>query len=310
MTEQLVRRFRDKYQDAVAFITGGASGAGFGQAQIFGRAGCRIVIADVRRDPLDAAAAALTEEGIRVHPVQLDISDRKAYEAAADEVEQVYGEPPRLLFNTAGVNGFGPLDQATDEDFQWILGVNLMGVVHGMQTFVPRMLAAGEPAHVVTTGSMAGFEGSPAAAIYAASKAAVFNLMESYDYVLPSKGIDVSVLCPASIRTNIADSQDARPAHLALGSAFRGDEEFKQLQRELYSTGMDPQRLALHVMEGIVERRLYLLPFPETKEGLRRHFEKILDSFTDMEEVRVEAEQRARDFEAYRRRAAAVARDG
>ena len=129
----------------LAFITGGASGAGFGQAQLFGRSGCRIVIADIRADAVEKARAALAAEGIEVHGIALDITDRAAYAAAADEVERVFGQAPTLLFNTAGVNNFGPIENTTYGDFDWLIGVNLGGVVNGMVTFVPRMIASGKP---------------------------------------------------------------------------------------------------------------------------------------------------------------------
>lgn len=291
----------------IAFITGGASGAGFGQAQVFGEAGCRIVIADIRRDALDEAVTTLAGMGIEAHGIQLDISDRAAYAAAADEVEAVFGSPPQLLFNTAGVNSFGPLEKATYEDFDWIFGVNLHGVINGIQTFLPRMIATGRDGHIVTTASMAGFEGSPTAAIYSATKAAVINLMESYALALPKYGIGASVLCPASIRSNIADAQQTRPANLAKNSGFRSDEEFIELQRLLYSGGMDPVVLAQHVKKAIEANELYILPYPETKDGVRAHFETILDAFTDPDSDPEGAERRARAFEEYRIKAARTA---
>src|SRR3989304_10037353 len=120
----------------VAFIPGGASGAGFGQAKVFSEAGCKVVIADIRQDHLDEAMAYFRDKKAQVHPIKLDITDRKAYAAAADEVEKVFGEPPQLLFNTAGVNAFGPAEASTFEDYDWGMGVCLGGVINGMVTFV------------------------------------------------------------------------------------------------------------------------------------------------------------------------------
>jgi NAD(P)-dependent dehydrogenase (short-subunit alcohol dehydrogenase family) len=127
----------------VLFITGGASGAGFGQAKVFSEAGCNIVIADIRQDHLDEAMAYFRDKKVKVHAIKLDITDRKAYAAAADEVEEVFGSPPQMLFNTAGVNAFGPAEASTFEDFDWVMGVDLGGVINGMVTFVPRMIKAG-----------------------------------------------------------------------------------------------------------------------------------------------------------------------
>lgn len=288
----------------IAFITGGASGAGFGQAQVFGELGCRIVIADVRKEALDEAVEKLQARGIEVHGFVLDISDRDAYNRAADEVERIFGSAPQLLFNTAGVNSFGPLERSTYEDFDWIMGVNLHGVINGMQTFVPRMIASGRQCHIVTTSSMACFGGNASSSIYSMTKAAVFNLMESYAQSLSQYDIGVSVLCPASIQSNIADAQETRPAHLSKNSGFRSDEAFIKLQRELYSNGMSPLELAEHVKTAIEEEQLYVLPYPETKTGVEAYFSRILDSFSSLDDDRAAAERRALDFAEYRRKAA------
>ena len=134
----------------VAFVTGGASGAGFGMAQIFSEAGCKVVIADVRQDHLDQAMTHFKSKNAEVHPILLDVTNRNAYIAAADEVERVYGTPPQLLLQSAGVNAFGPAEASTYEDYDWIVGVNLGGIINGMVTFVPRMIKAGLGGHIVT----------------------------------------------------------------------------------------------------------------------------------------------------------------
>ncbi|QBR90307.1 SDR family NAD(P)-dependent oxidoreductase [Microbacterium wangchenii] len=288
----------------VAVITGGASGVGFGQAQVFGDLGCKVAIVDVRQEALETAAETLRSRGITVHPVRLDIRDREAWERAADDIEDGLGAPASLLFNTAGVNGFGPLEKATYADFDWILGVNFGGMVNGIQTLLPRMLAHGAGGHIVSVASMAGFQGSPSAAIYAASKAAVINLMESYALTLPAQGIGVSLLCPASVRSDIAHTLDRRPAELASGSSFIADERFVELQRRLYAGGMDPVELAQHVRDAIVADRFWVLPFPETREGLRAHFDSILAAYDDCVTDPDAAAERARAFDEYRAQSA------
>ncbi|MFV0375359.1 SDR family NAD(P)-dependent oxidoreductase [Microbacterium sp.] len=296
----------EDFEDRVAFITGGASGAGFGQARVFGAAGCRIAIADVRQDALDDAVATLATQGIDAFPVTLDIRDRDAYARAADAVEDHFDAPVTLLFNTAGVNGFGALEEATYADFDWILGVNFGGVVNGMQTFVPRMIAAGRGGHIVSVASMAGFEGNPTAGIYAASKAAVMNLMESYAIALAPHGIGVSTLCPASVRSDIANALDRRPDELASGSSFRDDPRFIDAQRRLYAGGMDPIELAGHVRTAIEENLLYVLPFTETREGVRAHFDRVLSFYDAYDTDPAAADGRARAFLRYREEAQAL----
>lgn len=277
----------------LAFITGGASGAGFGQAQVFGRAGCRIVIADIRAEAVEKARAALAAEGIEVHGIALDITDRAAYAAAADEVECVFGQAPTLLFNTAGVNNFGPIENTTYGDFDWLIGVNLGGVVNGMVTFVPRMIASGKPCHVVTVASLGGFTGSALAGPYSAAKAAVINLMEGYRQGLEKYGIGVSVVCPANIKSNIAEATLTRPAVLGASGYVEGPEAIASLQ-SIYQHGMEPEVLAAHVMQGIRDNALYIIPYPETKDMLDQHFQAILASIPPLETDPEGAEKRVK----------------
>lgn len=270
------------FENEIAFITGGASGAGFGQAQVFGRAGAKIVVADVRAEAVEQAVAALKAEGIVAHGLVLDITDRQAYARAADEVEQVFGAAPTLLFNTAGVNSFGPVEDTSYDDFDWIVGVNLGGVINGMVTFVPRMIASGRPGHIVTTSSLGGLMGSALAAPYSAAKAAVINLMESYRQGLDKHGIGVSVLCPANIKSNIAEASRLRPAQFGKSGYVENEESIASLH-SIHQHGMDPVELAEHVKAGIVANQLYIIPYPEAKDGLRQHFDAIVDAVLPLE---------------------------
>ena len=145
-----------KVAGRTAFITGGGSGVGLGQAKVFAEAGCKVAIADIRQDHLDQAVAELRQAGHDVMPVKLDITDAAAYAAAADAVEARLG-PVELLFNTAGVSIFGPLLRATADDWEWQMSVNVRGVINGVQTFVPRMIERKNGGHVVNTGSMSSF---------------------------------------------------------------------------------------------------------------------------------------------------------
>jgi NAD(P)-dependent dehydrogenase (short-subunit alcohol dehydrogenase family) len=269
------------FKGKLAFITGGASGAGLGQAKVFAEAGCHLALADVRPKPLQEAEEYFTRRGVRVHTIQLDVTDRDAYARAADEVEKVYGGPPQLLFNTAGVNTFGPVEKSTYEDYDWVMGVNLGGVINGMQTFVPRMIAAGKGGYIVTTASVGGFQGSALAAVYCAAKAAVINLMESYHMGLQPYGIGVSVLCPANIRSNIAEATFTRPAHLAKTGYTVNAQTIESL-RQIHAHGMDPEVLARHTLAAMAANQLYIIPYPEEKERLERHFADITSSILPM----------------------------
>ena len=272
------------YSGRVAFITGGASGAGFGQARVFGRAGARIAIADVRRDAIDRAVDELREQGIDALGIPLDVTDRQAYAAAADSVEDHFGEPVTLLFNTAGVNGFGSVEAMTVEDYDWLLGVNLGGVVNGLCTFVPRMIAARRGGHVVSVASIGGFEGGRMTAPYSAAKAAVISLMESYATVLPEHGIGVTVLCPANIRSGIADAHKTRPEP-SESTGVVTDDDFVDALREVYSHGMDPEHLAVHLERSMAAGELYAIPYPEVRDNLERKFGSVLDVIPEVDEL-------------------------
>lgn len=270
------------FKDKVLFVTGAGSGAGFGQAKVFSEAGCKVVLADVRQDHLDTAMEYFREKKAPAHAIKLDITDRAAYAAAADEVEQVFGTPPQLVFNTAGVNTFGPPEASTYEDFDWVMGVCLGGVVNAMITFVPRMIKAGLGGYIATTASMGGFWGGPTTAPYSAAKAAVINLMESYRLSLGKYGIGVSVLCPASINSNIHNAGDTRPAHLQK-TGYLMDEKAVNTLKFIYQSGMDPLDLAKWLKKGIEDEKLYIIPYPEEKPALEKHFKEIVDSVMPVE---------------------------
>jgi NAD(P)-dependent dehydrogenase (short-subunit alcohol dehydrogenase family) len=284
------------FKDKILFVTGGASGAGLGQAKVFSEAGCKVVIADLRQQALDEAMAYFRERGAPAHAIKLDITDRAAYAAAADEVEEVFGSPPQLLFNTAGVNSFGPPEASTYEDYDWIMGVCLGGVINGMVTFVPRMIKAGRGGYIVSTASMGGFWGTAVTAPYSAAKAAVINLMESYSLTLPKYGIGVSVLCPAAINSNIHRATDTRPEHLKNTGYLMDDKAIDSL-RYIYERGMDPIDLANWLKKGIEDEQFYIIPYPEEREALQKHFQKIIDSVLPME---ADPEGAKRRVEAFR----------
>ena len=163
----------------IAFITGGASGAGLGYAQIFSEAGMKVVIADARQDHIDEAMAYFKDKGAPVHAIKLDVTDRAAFAAAADETEKVFGGVPDLLILNAGVNVFGPAEATTYDDFDWVGGVCYGGTVNGLVTFVPRMIKAGGARHIAATVSWGAFGGGPSTAPYSAAKAAILGFTKA-----------------------------------------------------------------------------------------------------------------------------------
>jgi NAD(P)-dependent dehydrogenase (short-subunit alcohol dehydrogenase family) len=244
----------------IAFITGGASGAGLGQARVFSEAGCKVVIADIRQDHLDEAMVYFKAKNAPVHAIKLDITDRQAYTAAADEVEKVFGGPPELLFNTAGVNAFGPAEASTFEDFDWVIGVDLFGVINGLVTFVPRMIKAGKGGYICTVASMGGFMASSGCTPYSVAKAGVIMLMECYLQALKPYGIGVTCLCPGGIKSNIDQSALTRPKHLA-NTGYNTDEKTMAFEHNIYqSVGIEPVELAKQLKQAIEDEQFILIP--------------------------------------------------
>jgi len=265
------------FSGKVAFITGGASGVGLGQARVFAKAGARVVLADIRADALEAALEHFRGAGARAHGIRLDVTDRAAFARAADETERVFG-PVQLLFNTAGVSMFGPLEKSTYEDYDWMMGVNFGGVVNGIQTFVPRMIALGKGGYVVNTASIAGLVAAGPSGIYSASKFAVVGLSQALRGALDPYDIGVCVVCPGNVNTNIAEAGTRRPEHLK-NTGYHLDESIVDAFRHIHSDGMDPVTLAEHVREAMTRNQLFVIPYPEMRKRVADHFESVLSVF-------------------------------
>lgn len=262
--------------DKLAFITGGGSGVALGQAKVFSAAGMKVVIADIRSDHLEEAMEYFrAQKGARVHAIRLDVTDRAAFAAAADEAERTFG-PVQLLCNTAGVSQFGPMQSATYEDWDWQLGVNLGGVINGIQTFVPRMLAHGLGAHIVNTASMSAFLSLPGTGIYSTTKFAVRGLSECLRMDLEPHGIGVSVLCPGAVNTNIHEAVLTRPAHLAHTGYYGADPVVMAGLKAVIEPGLDPVELGHKVLEGVLRNDLYIIPYSEFGAALIERHERVL----------------------------------
>ena len=259
----------------VAFITGGGSGIGLGMARVFHAAGMQVVIADLDQKHLDAALAHFRAQPQAVHAIKLDVTDRDAMARAADEVERVFGKI-HVLCNNAGVGVFGSLLEANYDDWDWALGVNVGGVVNGVQTFLPRMLAHGGGGHIVTTSSMSGLL-ARIGGIYAATKYALIGYMETLRAELEPHDIGVSVLCPGLVNTAIFEGENSRPARYR-NTRFRSLAD-KVMREQVLPTGMDPMEVGKRVLQGIRRNDLYILTHPEYEAGLRERFDAILASF-------------------------------
>ena len=260
----------------VAFITGGGSGVGFGMAKAFAGAGMRVAIADVRDDHLEEATASL---GAGVHAIRLDVTDRAAFARAADETERVLGHVD-VLCNNAGINLFNDIAEATYQDWDWVLGVNLGGVVNGVVTFVPRMKAHGGRGHVVNTASMGAFVAGPGAGLYTTAKFGVLGLSDALRWSLLPHGIGVSVVCPGLVKSKIYESDLTRPPPLATDTT-PADPEFMRILPGLHEAGMDPDEIGAKVLRAVERNDFYVFTHPDHREELRQIFDDVLAAFPD-----------------------------
>jgi NAD(P)-dependent dehydrogenase (short-subunit alcohol dehydrogenase family) len=288
----------------VAFVTGGASGIGNSMARAFLHAGMTVVVADIRQAHLDRCAAELASEK-NVHFIRLDVSDRAAMAEAADETERVFGKI-HLLCNNAGVGDGVAIDNAGYDDWDWVLKINLGGVINGIVTFVPRIKAHGEGGHIVNTASMHSFVALPAwGGIYTTSKFAVRGLSESLRLALAPFNIGVSLICPGLVNTNIGDSFRSRPtSHSPQPAASQPPHPTAQVTPPPAGSGMDPAEVAERTLEAIRHNDFYVLTHLENKEELRGLFEEVLAAFPRSQDM----DPGRKAFEDERRQKTAAAR--
>jgi NAD(P)-dependent dehydrogenase (short-subunit alcohol dehydrogenase family) len=253
----------------VAVVTGGGSGIGRALALAWAREGARVVVADI--DETDAAETArqVTTAGAEALPVRTDVADRRQVEALADRVFDRYGAT-HILCNNAGVVVHGGLEAATWEDWEWVVGVNLWGVVHGLLAFVPRMIAGGEGGHVVNTASMAGLIASQGLGVYNTTKYAVVGLSETLAKDLRPHGIGVTVVCPMGVATRIRQAGRHRPRALQNAPSAREGSEMTLIGRTL-----DPDDVAAQTLAAVRTGALYVITHDEALEPLRRRFQRL-----------------------------------
>lgn len=261
----------------VAVVTGAASGIGRATAQAFAEAGMKVVLADIEEAPLVEAARALAAAGAEVVAVPTDVSDAGSVAALRDRALEAFGAV-HVVHNNAGVGAGGPLWEVTEADWQWVLGVNLMGVVHGIRAFVPLFIAAGE-GHVVNTASVAGLVSSPMLGPYNASKHAVVTISETLHADLQlagATGVGVSVVCPGFVRTRIAEAARNRPAHLGPAGGPPADGPAAAMVAQMVAAGIDPAEVAAAVVGAVRENRFWVLTHPAMDPYIAARTERIL----------------------------------
>ena len=270
----------------VAFITGGASGMGLAMARSFAAAGMKVAIADVEQAALDRVKAEFDARPAEVITLRVDVTDRAAMEAAADATEAAF-DKVHVLVNNAGVAVGGSLDQMSYEDWDWVMGVNLDGVVNGLQAFLQRIKAHGEGGHVVNTAALAGHFAIPGLGIYTATKYAVVGISETLRADLKQHNIGVSVLCPGVVNTNIFDSGRNRPSHLQgetdtaqmVLSEDLAEPEREQRMAEMMARALDPAVVGDMVLHSIQEDEFYIFSHPEVEPMVSGRAAEVTDAF-------------------------------
>ena len=261
-----------------AFITGGASGIGLSMARAFGHAGMNVVLADIDEKAASAAAEQLASEQIKAVPVRCDVTDRANVRAAALEAVSAFGKI-HVLCNNAGVAVGGPIGTVKERDWDWIIDVNLKGVVYGTETFVPLIKSHGEGGHIVSTASMAGMISPPGMEPYTATKFAVVAMSEGWAGQLAPLNIGVSVLCPGFVKTRIHESGRARQ------DKYGGTGDVDALgggaseAANMVLSGIDPDVVGARVLEAVRNNELYIFTHPGMKDFTAARFANILAAF-------------------------------
>jgi len=268
-----------EFQGKVAVITGGAEGIGRAIAERAAQAGMKLVLADIDGPRLKAVVEDFGSRGVDAVGLRADVSKQEQVEQLAALAFERHGNV-HLLANNAGVGHNRPVWETTQADWDWVMGVNLYGVIHGLRAFIPTMLAKGEPGHIVNTASMAGLTSQPGLAIYNASKHAVVTVSEGlhHDLTLRQSKLRVSVLCPAWVKTRIhlsgrnRQDQDTAPIETLDPVAMK----VGLAVMDAVENGIPVEQVANDVFDAIVAERFYILTHPGHKPAIQTRLEDIL----------------------------------
>jgi NAD(P)-dependent dehydrogenase (short-subunit alcohol dehydrogenase family) len=259
----------------VAFVTGGASGIGLAMAQAFGAEGMAVMLADIEPEALARALAGLRERQIRAEGVVADVASRASLQAAAEATLAAFGKI-HVVCNNAGVGAGGPMATVTPSDWDWVIDVNLKGVVYGVETFAPLIEAQGEGGHFVNTASLAGMVSPPGMEPYCATKFAVVAMSEGWAEQLAPLNIGVSVLCPGFVKTRINESRRNRQA--SYGPDERAPPPPDAPPSRVLS-GIPVEPVGRRVVEAVKANELYVFTHPGSKAAVVARFERILAAF-------------------------------
>ena len=271
------------FKGKTAVLTGAASGFGLECARIGASLGMNLVLVDVQQDALDKAAAEIQACGAAVLALKVDVSKAAEMEALGRAVQQRFGAP-HFVFNNAGVGAGGLIWENTTQDWEWVIGVNLMGVAHGIRVFTPMMLeaAAQDPSyqgHIVNTASMAGLLNAPNMGIYGASKHAVVSMSETLyqDLSLVTQQVGASVLCPFFVPTGITQSHRNRPADMAAAKPTRSQLIGQAMSDKAVGSGkVSAAEVAQKVFDAIAANQFYIYSHPKAIASVQTRMEDIM----------------------------------
>ena len=271
----------DNVQNKVAVVTGAASGIGLGMVRALTGAGVNVAMLDIEEQALTNARAEFETANVDVQPFACDVSDRGQVRDVAEAVRSHFGRVD-IVCNNAGVEAGGPIEDTTDDDWDWVLGVNLHGVINGIRAYAPIMKAGGEGGHFVNTASILGHWAGARMSIYCASKYAVVAISESAREDLAPHGIGVSALCPGMIDTRILRSGRNRPASLPKSSAGLFESR-AEAERRFAEDGLNPDVVGEQVLDGIRKNKAFIFTHAALADGIRERMDRVLACFDGIE---------------------------
>jgi NAD(P)-dependent dehydrogenase (short-subunit alcohol dehydrogenase family) len=260
-----------------AFVTGGASGIGLALGRAFTQAGMHVMLADIETEALVAAVKSLGDVGLGVRGVNCDVADALSVERAAQATYQTFGKV-HVVCNNAGVAAGGGIDHISLDNWRWVLDVNLMGVLHGIRSFLPHIRGHGEGGHIVNTASMAGMTGGLGFSPYTASKFAVVGMSEGLAAQLKPHGIGVSVLCPSYVRTGIGEIGRNRPQRYGPSPTLDPASPAAAMVADIalrLQAGLEPDAVAARVLDAVRNDELYVFTHAGSREEVDKRFAAI-----------------------------------
>lgn len=268
----------DEFQGSTAVVTGGGSGIGAGMCRVFARTGMNIVVADTDLEAARTVAEEIRSSGGAATAIGVDVSDRTSVVDLAAAATNAYGRVS-VLCNNAGVSLRRRGIHATHEDWTWMVGVNLWGAIHGIETFLPAMLDSDEPSHIVNTSSINGIVPSGYSAMYSTTKFGLVGLTETMRNELAGTNVGMSVLCPGMVRTRLSDAERTRPATLPAPS---DPPPHVPSSSPEFSPALDPDVVGEMTLQGIRDDALYIFTDMKTRDLIRAHHERMMQHFDDL----------------------------